>query len=137
MGWVGELISGIASVTGSITTAVSAGAVSRREAETARLQITAEREAAAEARQWAFQEAQLQQSTRMAEIDLAREELEVLREQAEAATSLQAQADSGPVIVGASGSDASTTLWIVGGLAGLLGLGVVVGGIYFATKKKD
>ncbi|MHC4716341.1 MAG: hypothetical protein ACYS5V_05175, partial [Planctomycetota bacterium] len=56
MGWVGELISGIASVTGSITTAGSAGAVSRREAETARLQITAEREAAAEARQWAFQE---------------------------------------------------------------------------------
>lgn len=138
MGWVGELITGIASVTGSITSAVATSAASRREAETARMQIAAERDAASEARQWAFQEAQLQQATRMAEIDLQREELEIMRQQAAEASALRSSADAGPVIVGASsGGGGSSTVWIIGGVAGVLGLGLVIGGIYLATKKKD
>lgn len=137
--WIGDLISGVASLTGTIVGAASASAISKRETALARAQIAAERDAASEAREYAFNEAQLQMSVRMAEIDVQREELDILREQAEEAAALREQGAGAPtVIVGASsGSGASPTVWIVGGVAGLLGLGLVVGGIYFVAKKKD
>ena len=128
-GWIGGLIEGVSTLTAGITGAAVTSAASRREADTARYLAELERDAASEARQWAFQEAQLEQSVRLAEIEQAGQELAVLQEQAAAAAALEAAAPT--TVVASTGT--SPVVWI---LVALLGVGAV-GGIIYAVSKKD
>ncbi|MHC4297775.1 MAG: hypothetical protein ACYS7Y_10780 [Planctomycetota bacterium] len=130
-GLLSDIMGAVGQIGGSITGAVAAGAQSRREADIERLRIETEAASAAEARQWAFQEAQLEQSVRLAEIEAGAEELAVLREQAEAAAALEAQVALAPTAIVTSGT--SPVVWI---LVALLGVGSV-GGIIWAVSKKD
>jgi hypothetical protein len=133
--WISGLIQGIASLGTGIASAVATGQASRREAETERLRIAAETEAAASARDIAFQEAQLEHAERIAEIEAGAAELETLRAQAEEATALRNQAaQAPPVVTGGGGGGSSPVVWII---VGLLGLGAVGGVIWFVSKKKD
>jgi hypothetical protein len=133
--WISGLIQGVASLGTGIASAVATGQASRREAETERLRIAAETEAAASARDIAFQEAQLEHAERLAEIEAGAAELETLRAQAEEAAALRNQAaQAPPVVTGGGGGGTSPVVWIV---VGLLGLGAVGGVIWFVSRKKD
>jgi hypothetical protein len=133
--WLGDLFGAVANLGSGIATAVSSGQASRREAETERLRIEAENEAAASARDIAFQEAQLEHAERIAEIEAGAAELEILRAQTEEAAALRNQAaQAPPVVTGGGGGGSSPVVWII---VGLLGLGAVGGVIWFVSKKKD
>lgn len=134
-GWVDSLIGGIATFGSSVAESIAAGRISRREARTERLRIEAERQADADARDIAFQTAQLEHEENIARIEAQAEELETLRTQAEEAAALRRQAGSQAPVVGNTGtSGGSPVVWII---AGLLGLSAVGGVIYFVTRKKD
>lgn len=133
-GWLGDLFGAVATLGSGIATAVAGSQASRREAETERLRIAAETEAAASARDIAFQEARLEHAERLAEIEAGAAELETLRAQAEEAAALRSQVSQAPVVTGGGGGGGSPVVWI---LVGLLGLGAVGGVIYFVTRKKD
>lgn len=128
--WVGDMMTAVGQIGGTITGAVSAGAQHRRETDTERLRIQAELDAAREAQQWSFQEAQLQQAVRLEEIRAGADELALLREQEAARAALTASA-AGASVVPPTGT--SPVVWI---LVAVLGLGAV-GGIIYAVSKKD
>jgi hypothetical protein len=130
--WAGELFGAIAEVGTTVTQAIHGGATSRREAETERLRIEAEREAGASAREIAFQETQLAHDERIEQIRAGAAEVEALRAQQEEAAALRSQAPASQAPIMTSGG--SPIVWI---LVGLLGLGAVGGVIYFVTRKKD
>ena len=132
--WLGDLFGAVASLGSGIATAVERGQTSRREEATERLRIAAETEAAASARDIAFQEAQLEHAERLAEIEAGAAELETLRAQAEEAAALRSQVSQAPVVGQTGGGGGSPVVWII---VGLLGLGAVGGVIYFVTRKKD
>lgn len=127
--WLPDLFGAVGRIGGNITEAVAEGQQHRREMDLARFEIDMARDAASEASAYAFNEAQLATSVELARIEAGAEELEVLREQAEAAAALRSQVSAAPVV--ASGT--SPVVWI---LVAVLGLGAV-GGIIYAVSKKD
>ena len=133
--WGGSLFQSLAQLGVGIATAVTGRRVSQDEQRTERLRITAEREAAASAREIAFREQQLEHETNLERIRAGTAELEALRRQADEAAALRQQQQQAPTqVVGSSGPGAGTFIVI-----GLLGVGVVGGLVWFFgfRKKKD
>jgi hypothetical protein len=133
--WLRGMFSAIGELGAGIAGAVVAGRRSQREQATERMRIQVEADAAAEARDIAFRETQLEHAERMARIEAGAEELEALQRQAEEAAALRREL--GPAAPAGAGVAAgpSPVIWI---LVAVLGLGAVGGTVwYFGFRKKD
>jgi len=127
--WLGDMFGAIGRIGGSIATSVASGRQSQREQETERLRIRTEAEADQEARDIAFQEAQMEHAERLARIQSGAAELEELRRQQEEAAALRSGIDT----VTTTTTGVSPLIWV---LVSVLGLGAVGGIVYFVARSK-